>query len=175
MEKPLIISIIGPESTGKTTLARQLSKRYNAVLVKEFAREYLTSLERPYSQQDLDRIALGQNNFEHVAINSSSPVIVCDTDLNVIKIWSEVKYGNASPFILELLEKMPDRLYLLLRPDIRWDPDPLRENPDDREMLFERYVSRMEELGAAHFIVDGYGKDRWRNAVKGIEMHGVTI
>jgi NadR type nicotinamide-nucleotide adenylyltransferase len=175
MRPQLIISIIGPESTGKTTLARQLSKRFDAPLVKEFARDFLTTLGRTYTQKDLDDIAIGQHTCEHQTLMSNAPVIVCDTDLQVIRMWSEVKYGSMSPQIAELVNNMPDRLYLLSRPDIRWDPDPLRESPNDREMLFDRYLHRMIELDARYIIVEGYGKDRWRNAVKGIEMIGVPI
>ncbi len=58
--KPFIITIVGPESSGKTTLARELASRYSAPWVPEYARKYLEGLGRPYDENDLVRIAQGQ-------------------------------------------------------------------------------------------------------------------
>lgn len=164
--QPRIISIIGPESTGKTTLAKQLAEHLSAALVHEFAREFLTELGRPYGQADLLTIAEGQWAAEQQALAYDNPTVVCDTDLTVIKVWSDAKYNATDPTIIDLMHRQPERLHLLMRPDIVWEPDPLRENPDDRDELFERYLLLLDDLNADYAIVDGLGEARFANALR---------
>jgi nicotinamide riboside kinase len=146
----LKIIITGPESSGKTTLCKALSKHFNISFAKEFARHYINSLERGYTQNDLVSIAKGQLECE---FNSQ----LLDTDLITIKIWSEYKYGRCDKWILDQIEKQKKekRFYLLCKPDIPWQPDKQRENPNDREELFEIYKYELENLGHDYFIVEG--------------------
>ena len=60
VHKPFIITIVGPESSGKTTLARQLAADLGCPWVPEYAREYLDGLGRTYEEDDLQIIARGQ-------------------------------------------------------------------------------------------------------------------
>lgn len=163
-----IIALVGPESTGKTTLANRLADHLNAPLVEEFARDYLTERNGVYSQQDLVAIAEGQFRKEQEVLRSGSPIIVCDTDLTVIKIWSDAKYSSTDPQIHDLLHQQPQRLFLLARPDIPWVPDPLRENPYDREDLFTEYERLLKEVGAEYAVVEGDGERRWEKVLEAI-------
>jgi len=163
-----IIAIIGPESTGKTTLATQLAAHFDADLVQEYAREYLANLNRPYQEHDLLLIARGQFEREQQIIADGNPTVICDTDLLVMQVWSEVRYDVAQPAITDMIPLQRERFYLLMRPDLPWEPDPLRENPDDREHLFERYEELLNTLALPYAIVDGTGDNRFKNALNAI-------
>lgn len=158
----------GPESSGKTTLAEQLSTALNSPLVTEASRDYLTDLSRRkpgyhYQPDDLLHIARLQHERELQALQHKPAQLVCDTDLLVIVIWSEVRYGTVDPVLSRLFKESlatTQRTYLLCDPRIPWQPDPLRENPHDRNALFERYLAKLKALGAEFTIVTGSESER---------------
>ncbi|VAW26252.1 hypothetical protein MNBD_BACTEROID06-582, partial [hydrothermal vent metagenome] len=117
----LKIVITGPESTGKSTLAKELAKYYKTTFVEEYARIFLTNLGRPYVQQDLLEIAKRQIAQEDSATNKNPKLLICDTSLEVIKIWSEYKYQSVDVFITNSLKVRKPDLYLLMRPDLLWE------------------------------------------------------
>lgn len=168
-----IISIVGPESCGKTTLARALAKRFHAPWVEEYARAYLSG--RPtYDETDLETIARGQLALEEGALKDAPPVLVLDTDMLVIQIWWREKYGEAPGWVEAAIRAQQDRVYLLARPDLAWEPDPLRESQCDRERLFEVYRDALAERGASFGIVGGAGHARLRSALAALERRGVV-
>ena len=144
------IIITGPESSGKTTICKGLSNYYNIPFSEEYSRKYLNHLQKNYTQEDLLEIAKGQ-------LKSNQENQICDTDLITIKIWSEYKYSSCDNWILEQIEKQKteNRFYLLCKPDIPWESDPLRENSNDREELFEIYKKELQYLDHNYFIVEG--------------------
>ncbi len=158
----------GPESSGKTTLAEQLGGALRAPLVTEASRDYLTDVYRrkpdyQYQPDDLLQIARLQHERELQALQPKPAHLVCDTDLLVILIWSEVKYGKVDPALTKLFEQSlasTQRTYLLCDPRIPWQPDPLRENPHDRNALFDRYMVKLKVLGAEFTIVTGSESER---------------
>ena len=157
----LKIIVTGPESSGKTTLCKALSRHFKIPFTEEYAREYLNNLESDYTQSHLLEIGKGQLLSEHNAQ-------ILDTDLITIKIWSEYKYGNCNQWILEQIEKQKskNRIYLLCSPDIPWEGDPQRENPNDRVELFEIYKQELDNLGHNYFIVEG--ENRIENSISKI-------
>ena len=108
------IALTGPECSGKTTLATKLAKELNALLLPEFARDFL-SQKKSYAFEDLDTIAAGQRQLELEAEQNGHSIIVCDTDLLVIKIWSEVKFGKVSPLVEHLYQTATYDLTFLCR------------------------------------------------------------
>ena len=154
----LKIIVIGPESSGKTTLCNALSKHFNLPFSKEYAREYLEKLNSNYTQDDLLKIAKGQ-------LQTENGLQLLDTDLITLKIWSEYKYGSCDNWILTQIEKQKteNRFYLLCSPDIPWQADKQRENPNDREELFKIYKQELDDLEHTYFIVDG--KNRIKNSI----------
>lgn len=166
---PHIIAIIGPESTGKTTLAQQLATHFNGALVREYAREFLGNYGHSYREDDLAIIAQKQFDLEQQAIASGRSIVVCDTDLLVIKVWSEVRYNRTAPSIDSLIAQQPPRLHLLTLPDLPWEYDPLRENPDDRDGLFDHYQRILTKMDNPFLIVGGMGENRLNNALKALE------
>ena len=150
----LKVILTGPESSGKTTLCKTLSHHLNIPYSKEYAREYLSQIDRYYTQEDLIKIAKKQLN-----INQQHKLL--DTDLITIKIWSNYKYGNCDKWILERIEKQKskNRFYLLCKPDLKWVKDPFRENPNNRIELFEIYKKELENLNHDYYIVEGEKRD----------------
>jgi nicotinamide riboside kinase len=112
----------------------------------------------------LIKIAKGQLLKEQI----NEEILMCDTDLITIKIWSEYKYGSCDNWILEQIEKQKteNRFYLLCKPDIPWKADPLRENPVNREKLFEIYKEELEKLKHNYFIIKG--EERIQNSISKI-------
>jgi len=154
------IVITGPESSGKTSLVEAVNKESGVICVNEYAREFIGKLTRPYMCDDLMTIAEGQLVLEQKAILEDPDILLCDTDLLTIKIWSEYKYGSCDPFIHNnLIKNLPD-LYLLTSPDFPWKPDPQRENPDDREELFSIYKQYIIEIGVSYEVLTGSKKKR---------------
>lgn len=162
--EPLILAVVGPESTGKTTLARSLAEQWSIPCVEEAARGYLEGREA-YEEADLLEIARRQWAWEQAGIAEArrhGGRVVLDTDLVVIKIWSEYRYGRCHPWILERLENAPPRLYLLTGTEVPWEPDPLRENPHDREDLYLLYREALQALARPFLELEGSNEARIR-------------
>ena len=142
------IIVTGPESSGKTTLCKVLSKNFQIPFNKEYAREYLQNLNRDYTIKDLMKIAKKQLDLEQ-------QYMLLDTDLITIKIWSNYKYGNCNKWIINQIKKQKKekRFYLLCKPDIKWEEDPLRENPKNRLELYKIYKEEIKRLNHDYYIV----------------------
>jgi len=177
-ETGLVICVTGPESTGKTTLATQLAEALSAPLVREMAREILArcasepaSENAPsYTSADVLAIAEAQLEAEREALRSGAPVVVADTDLTVIQVWWEEKYGALHPWIIARLAERSRRRYLLMLPDLAWEPDPLRESPFDRERLLERYREILAESAFPVAEISGSGADRLEGALQSLRL-----
>lgn len=160
------IAITGPESTGKSELAQNLSAFYNTTWVPEHARDYIENLNHPYNQNDLLKIAKGQCALEEKKMKQANQILFCDTELIVIKIWSEHAFKECDPWILREIERMPYDLYLLCNIDIPWKNDPQREHPNLREYFFNLYKKELEARKLPFKIISGIGKQRLENAIK---------
>jgi nicotinamide riboside kinase len=122
-----------------------------------------------YVEKDLLTIAQGQVVAEERAVKGLPPLVVCDTDLITLRIWSEEKYGRCHPWISQQTEQRVYDLWLLCKPDLPWEPDPLRENPDDRDRLFERHVDLLDEQGKPYVVIHGEGPLRTSLAIGVVE------
>jgi len=160
------IVVTGPESSGKTTLVNTIEKKIGITGVPEFARIYIDQLERPYIKDDLVEIAKGQLKLEKKFNNKNETILLCDTDLLTIKIWSEYKFGCCDSSIKnKLMANLPD-YYVLTSPDIPWEPDPQRENPYEREELFKIYQKEIIALKTPFILVDGNPAQRMDQFLK---------
>ncbi|HEX7034941.1 MAG TPA: ATP-binding protein [Pseudomonadales bacterium] len=160
----LLICVTGAECTGKTTLAEWLARYLDVPLVPEVAREYLTGRDG-YTREDVLAIGRLQEAAEQAALRDA-PVAVADTDVTVIQVWWEVKYGSPDPWIVDAMARRSERRYLVPRPDIPWEADPLRESPRDRERLHERYL-RLLGAGPYPFAeISGRGPIRMEHAAE---------
>ena len=160
--RPLIV-LTGPESSGKTTLAEQLSRELALPLVPEIAREYLAGMNGRYTEPDIYRMAILQ--FRHQqATRLQQPIVLADTDLLTYRIWLEVRFGSAASWLHALHRRSGPVYYLLCRPDLPWQPDPLRENPTDRDDLFERHLDLLQRESWPCAVIQGTGQERTESA-----------
>ena len=148
------IVITGPESTGKSTLTALLAKEYNASFVKEYAREYLEKLAKPYELDDVLTMAKEQLKQEQ---NTIGNLVFLDTDLTVFYIWIKEKYQKEVDWINEQLQNLNDKIYFLCDTDIEWEEDALREHPniEDRKRLFQAYKNLLEKLQVPYYVISG--------------------
>ena len=169
--RPQIFACVGPESTGKTTLSKQLATQLEGVYVPEFAREFLEARNGKYSESDLPTIAKGQFELEQEAISNGADLIFCDTDIVVVKVWQEFKYGKPNQEIDSLLARQLPRKYLLTYPDLPWEEDLLRENPNELKALFNLYEATLKSLDTDYTIIKGIDEARMENAIAAISSY----
>lgn len=163
MQKSLKIGILGPESTGKSTIGRRLADELHLTYISEYARTYVSRTPH-YTYQDVCHIA-EQNRREW--LEASGPTIF-DTELLLTRVWMDEVYGRHEAWIDQSLhqgECLMDH-YLLLYPDIAWQADPTRENgsPERREELFHTYLSAIQATGRPYTIIRGQGEARYEAA-----------
>ena len=166
---PRVISIVGPECTGKTALARALADRFGVGFVAEYARDYLGE-RTDYGPADVEAIARGQAALEARARAEGRSPVILDTDLLVIRIWGQEKYGPLPDWLRRALSAQAPRRYLLPAPDLPWEPDPLRESPHDRDRLFEVYRATLAAEDLPFDVVRGAGAARLRCALTALEQ-----
>lgn len=161
------IVVIGGESTGKSTLCEQLSEHYRTVWVPEYARQFLTNLKQPYEYEHLLQIAKGQIAAEDHLLPLARQFLFCDTDLHVIKIWSEHKFQRCAPFILHQIQRRHYDAYLITAPDFPWQDDPLREHPatEMRSYFFKLYCEIIAETGKPFLILEGSEQQRLAGSI----------
>jgi NadR type nicotinamide-nucleotide adenylyltransferase len=163
------IAIIGPECTGKSDLSVFLANYFKTVWVPEYARQYIDNLERPYTQDDLPAIARGQLLMEDERMPQAKRVMICDTNLYVVKVWSLFKFGTCDPGILESIATRPYDLYLLTYVDIPWQEDPQREHPHKRQQLYDLYRTEMVNQPVPFVEISGNREHRQKTAIDAIE------
>ena len=162
------IVIIGPESTGKSTLCQQLAEHYKTVWCPEFAREYLINNGKDYTYEDLLNIARGQIQLEDVMLNKAkNGFYFIDTDMYVMKVWCEVAFNKCHPFILQQIAERDYELHLLCDVDLPWVADELREYPDlqFRKQLFKIYKDLLINSGDRWATISGNNHERLQTAI----------
>lgn len=164
------VAIIGPECTGKSELSGILAEHFNTTWVPEYARGYVDNLTRPYELHDLTTIAHGQLRIEDEFARNANRVLFCDTNLYVIKVWSEFRFGTVDPEIMRSIKTRPYDLYLLTYVDIPWEEDPLREHPDKREVLFDIYFKEMREQSVPFVVIKGDRITRKLSAIHAVDQ-----
>ena len=163
----MIVVLTGPESSGKTTLATALAVRYACPWVPEYARDYLRP-GQAYTPRDLLAIAHAQSAAERSRMGEHE-LLVVDTDVQTIRIWWQERYGPAPAPLSRDTHLAQPRMYLLCKPDMPWQPDALRENPLDRDRLFDIYVQDLKRRDAEYLIVHGTLEQRIRDVCSAID------
>jgi nicotinamide riboside kinase len=152
------IAFLGPESSGKTSIISVLQNDFKAQVIDEFAREYLKEIKTNYAYEDLEIIARKQ--FENIQKEYQNELILIDTELIVMKIWSEYKYQKCCRFIEDTIPKQKIDFYFLCKSDFPWEADELRENQHDREILFKLYEAKLIENNFNYVILEGNISER---------------
>jgi len=180
------IVIIGPESTGKSTLCEKLATHYQTVWVKEYAREYLLKNGTEYSFENLLDVAKGQLEGEEKVIrnleahnlqpstSNLQPVFI-DTDMYVMKVWCEFVFGKCHHWILNRIVERKYDLYLLCNTDTPWVKDELREYPDliTRQKLYQQYKDIMVNQNVPWVDISGSYDERLEKAIAAVDSLGV--
>lgn len=159
-EEKCKILFTGPESSGKTSLARWCTRHFNGQLVPEYARYFLEG-RKGYNKDDVLHMLKAQLMMEKDISQSGFDLIIADTSLLVFEIWLEEKFDSSlveAGYDLNHLSSF-DHIFLC-KPDFPWEFDPLRENPFDRERLFERYQSKLKEIHCSFIILSGNISER---------------
>ncbi|WP_126972130.1 AAA family ATPase [Gynurincola endophyticus] len=169
------IVVIGPESTGKSTLCEALAKHYGCLWVPEYARTFLEENGADYQYDDLKKIAEGQihleNKYTTIAIENKHPYLFIDTNLYVIQVWSEYVFGNCDESVFRMHNQQQYDLYLLCNIDLPWQEDPLRELPDieARKVVYNYYKTILQFQQVPWIEISGDSEQRLLNAVNGLE------
>ncbi|RQO65580.1 NadR [Pedobacter sp. KBW01] len=164
------IAVVGPESTGKSTLSQLLARYYKVSWVPEYARYYCENLVTDYTLQDEENMFYGQVALEDAILAvTESDFIICDTTFITVKIWSDEVLGKTPQSVLDTLPKRPYDLYLLMDIDLPWQDDPLRDFPNQREYFMEVWHKELKALDANYVVISGLGDDRLANAKKAVD------
>ena len=177
------IVIVGPESTGKSTLCEQLAKHFGSLYCPEFARQYLTGHGMEYSFEDLLTIANGQLSLEEQFVEEAgnqrenSDCLFIDTDMYVMKVWCEYVFGKCHQFILDSIAERKYDLYMLCNIDLPWAYDPLREYPDEKPRieLYQIYKDILINQSTPWIIISGSYTERLNTAIKAVEQYCLNI
>jgi NadR type nicotinamide-nucleotide adenylyltransferase len=174
------IVIVGPESTGKSTLCKQLAERFNTLWVPEFAREYLLRHGMSYGYNDLLTIAQGQVKLEEDTLNTmpattakKQQLLFIDTNMYVMQVWCEFVFQKCHSWILEQIVERPYDFYLLCDVDLPWVKDELREYPDleSRKKLFHIYKQILISQQVPWEQISGNYDHRFLKAVAAVKKH----
>ncbi len=165
--------LFGPESTGKTTLARQLAGHFKTEWVPEYMRIYLEDKfpgQVPViTPEDLLHIAEGQLKLEKEKEQKARDFLFLDTDLLELIVYSEVYYGQTDEKLKNLAEANPHDFYLLMDVDIPWEPDPLRDKPHERMEMFHAFEQMLRKKNLPYIVINGTGEKRLQKTIQFLE------
>jgi NadR type nicotinamide-nucleotide adenylyltransferase len=165
--KKIIVS--GPESTGKTTLCKELSEYYNTLYIAEYAREYVEKRSNIYTFVDVEKIAERQIQELNKKYTHADKFVFFDTGLIITKVWFEEVFGRVPVFLINALESIKIDFCLLCYPDLEWIPDNVRVNKGKKRIeLFTKYQKELIRYKINYAIVKGTGEARNQSAKKSL-------
>lgn len=159
------IVVTGAESSGKTTLTQFLAARLQIPYALEYARLYLETHGARYDYDIVHDIARGHLSYQKQQVAVESAWGIYDTDLLNFVIWCEVAFGDCEPWLRDAVAAEQHHVYLICRPDLPWEYDPLREYPESREELFEKHLAAVKATGRDYHIISGHGAEREEQAL----------
>lgn len=163
------IAIVGPESTGKSTMSIALAKHYNVSWIPEYARYYCAALTADCTLQDEINMFHGQIALEDsVLATTESDFVICDTTFLTVKIWSDEMLGETPQIVLDALKTRTYDFYILLDIDLPWQEDPLRDFPHMREHFMNIWHKELKALNANYVVVGGI-ENRLQNVITAID------
>lgn len=168
------VVLFGPESTGKTTLSRQLANHYNTLWAPEYAREYLqhkwNKEQKICEPKDILHIAIGQMKLENDLATRANKILICDTNLLETKVYSETYFnGECNVLLNKYALKNAYHLYFLTYIDTPWEADDLRDKPNERELMFKAFEKVLIKYKKPYVLLKGDKETRFNEAVKQID------
>jgi HTH-type transcriptional repressor of NAD biosynthesis genes len=175
------IVLFGPESTGKTILAQQLATHFNTLWVSEFAREYLETKKAYYYsigksseeiclEEDIPPIVKGQISAEDAAYENAKKLIFLDTNPLQTKVYVSHYYQKEFDWLNTIIAARIYDYYLLTDVDVNWEPDPLRDRPDNRTEMFNLFKSELKQLNTPFTVISGTDDIRLEHAVNAVNL-----
>lgn len=163
------IALFGPESTGKTTLARQLAEHFDTIWVEEFARGYLLENGNRFEPQDVQPIAEGQLLAQKTAELRANRLLFLDTDLLTNALYSQWCFGEIPDWLAKMARENRPGLYLFLQTDLPWQPDELRTHGNQRDEQMRLWQWGLENFGGEWVAITGTGEKRLAAAISAVE------
>src|SRR5262245_22101546 len=163
------VCVFGPESTGKTTLARRLAEHFGTAWVPEYARTLIEGQGGAIAYEDMERIARGQVASEEALARAARRVLITDTDILTTCVWSERLFGKVPAWVREQAEKRSYDLHILLDVDVPWVADMARYLPEDRAGFFAQCREALEKSGRPFVVLRGAWEQRFAGAVRAVE------
>lgn len=163
----LKVAIVGPESTGKSSMAKFLAKYFNTLYVPEYARYYCKNLNNKYTLQDELNMFYGQIALEDAIMDyTEQNLIFCDTTILTVKIWSDHLFNQTPQVVIQEIAQRNYDLYLLMDIDLPWEEDPLRDFPNEREHFMQVWQKELDNLKSIYVKISGHGDIRKESAIK---------
>jgi nicotinamide riboside kinase len=163
------IAMFGPESSGKTTLSRQLAEHFDTVWIPEFARQYLEDKLKNANEvcvpEDLMPIAIGQTRLENEGLNTANKFLFCDTNLLVTKVYSEAYYEFCDPILDKAAKKHKYDLFFLTNIDLPFEKDELRDSEENRNKFFHIFQNSLIENNKPYILLSGTKEQRLQKAI----------
>lgn len=175
------VVLYGPESTGKTTLSKQLASYYHTNWVPEYMRTFLENKtfvpgEEIVSYKELDVIAKGQMKVENASLGSADTLLFCDTNLLELQVYAEHYFGRCPKPISKYAIKNKYDLYILTYVDVPWESDGMRDRPKDREVMFALFEQKLIENNLPYITVKGNEQQRLEFAISYIDkLFALTV
>jgi NadR type nicotinamide-nucleotide adenylyltransferase len=165
------IALIGPESTGKTTLCESLAAHFKTVWVPEISRNYIGALKRKYTLEDIEHCTKAQLTEEEKLKKKANGFLFCDSEMIIAKVWCEDVFKTVPEWIEDKVNTNLYDLHLLMLPDIPFEQDNVRENPHRREFFYNWYKRELEDRNFPYEVIGGVGEERFMNSIVAISKH----
>ncbi len=165
------IAIVGPESSGKSTLAKRLASHFGTKYAAEYARAYLDSVSPDITADTLLAIARGHRASEDALAEQCSGLLFCDTEAITTKLYAQLFLEFVPPEIEAYTAEDRYSLYLVTNATEDWVPDPQRYQPDyaARAEFSRACILELERLGRRYVLLEGDWKQRTAQAVAAVE------
>ncbi|HET8828638.1 MAG TPA: ATP-binding protein [Pelobium sp.] len=170
MNKKLIkIAVVGPESSGKSTISQELAIHYQTNWIPEYSRFYCENLKREATLQDELNMFYGQVALEKAVESiTTKNLLICDTTFLTVKIWCDELFKETPQTVLDKLKAHPYDFYVLLKNDLPWQDDPLRNFKGRGDYFMDVWRKELKALNACYTEVGGLN-NRTTNAIKAID------
>ena len=167
------VAVLGAESTGKTTLCRDLAAHFDCPWVPEYMRSYLQNKWDKSGQtctwEDLLPIAQGQialeNKLALESAQSENKYLFCDTSLFELMIYANWYYGDCPEALTQAALAHHYDLILLTKVDIPWVADDLRDSPNDRGAISKRFEEQLNHYNKLFQSIGGDKEQRVQQVI----------
>ena len=161
------IAVVGPESTGKSTMANFLAEKFNTFCVPEYSRFYCEHLQRNYTLDDEVNMFHGQRALESAIISKvENNILICDTTILTVKIWCDHLFNHTPDIVTKEITQRKYDLYLLMDIDLPWQDDPLRDFPNERKHFMQIWKHELSTINANYKIINGLDACRLENGLR---------